>query len=110
MSCHNNASNEASKESFWNLAGTVYNNDELATNVMVELWSEPNGKGFKISSLVFDKRGNIYTCKIINFNDGCDPFIKNGTKPKAMLWKFKGGKSCSNSNCHGGLIDQINIK
>jgi hypothetical protein len=26
-----------------------------------------------------------------------------------MLSSFKGGMSCNNSNCHGGLIDKINI-
>jgi len=110
MSCHNKSGNEAASEGWWNVAGTVYNDNKLANNVTVELWSEPNGKGFRILNLVSDKKGNFYTNKIINFNGGCYPLIKNGTKTKAMLSVFKGGMSCSNSNCHGGLIDQLDIK
>lgn len=110
MSCHNNASNEASSEGWWNVAGSVYTGNSPANNVTVELWSEPNGAGFKILTLTSNKKGNFYTNKIINFNGGCYPLIKNGNKTKAMLSAFKGGVSCSNSSCHGGLIDQLDIK
>lgn len=110
MSCHNKQGNEAASEGWWNVAGTVYSNNSPANNVTIELWSEPNGKGFRILTLTSDKKGNFYTSKIINFNGGCYPLVKNGNKTKAMLSAFKGGMSCSNSSCHGGIIDQIDIK
>lgn len=112
MSCHNQAGSEAANEGFWNIAGTVFkdiDSDKTTGGVTVELWSEPNGKGFKIYSLVSDKKGNFYTNKIVNFNNGCYPIIKYGNKTKAMISSFRGGMSCSNSNCHGGLIDKLNI-
>lgn len=109
MSCHNNSSNEASSEGWWNVAGSVFNNGSPANNVTVELWSEPNGGGFKISTLTSDKKGNFYTNKIINFNGGCYPVVISGSKRKNMISKFMGGMSCSNSSCHGGIIDKINI-
>jgi hypothetical protein len=112
MSCHNQTGSEAADEGFWNIAGSVFktiDSSEPQNNVTVELWSEPNGKGFKIYSLVSDKKGNFYTNKIVNFNNGCYPIIKFGNKTKSMLSSFKGGMSCNNSNCHGGLIDKINI-
>lgn len=109
MSCHNKSGSEAADEGWWNVAGTVYNNNSLANNVTVELWSEPNGGGFKILSLTSDKKGNFYTNKILNFNGGCYPVIISGSKRKAMISKFMGGMSCSNASCHGGLIDRLNI-
>lgn len=109
MSCHNNSSNEASSEGWWNVAGSVYTGNSPANNVTVELWSEPNGAGFKILTLTSDKKGNFYTNKIINFNGGCYPVVISGSKRKNMISKFMGGMSCSNSNCHGGIIDKINF-
>jgi len=109
MSCHNNSSNEASGEGWWNVAGSVFNNGTPANNVNVELWSEPNGGGFKILTLTSDKKGNFYTNKIINFNGGCYPVVISGSKRKNMISKFMGGMSCSNSSCHGGIIDKINF-
>jgi len=109
MSCHNNSSNEASSKGWWNVAGSVFNSGSPANNVSVELWSEPNGGGFKILTLTSDKKGNFYTNKIINFNGGCYPVVISGAKRKHMISKFMGGMSCSNSNCHGSIIDKINF-
>lgn len=109
MSCHNNSSNEASGEGWWNVAGSVYSNGSPANNVTVELWSEAQGKGFKILTLTSDKKGNFYTNKIINFNGGCYPKVISGTKVKYMNGIFFGNKSCSNTNCHGGTQSKIDI-
>jgi hypothetical protein len=109
MSCHNNSSNEASGEGWWNVAGSVYSNNNPANNVTVELWSEKLGKGFKISTLTSDKKGNFYTNKIINFNGGCYPKVISGNKVKYMDGIFTGNKSCSSSNCHGGTQSKIDI-
>lgn len=109
MSCHNNSSNEASSEGWWNVAGSVFSNNSPANNVTVELWSEPKGKGYKIVSLTSDKKGNFYTNKIINFNGGCYVKVTDGTKVKYMDQIFAGNKSCSSTTCHGGTQSKIDI-
>lgn len=109
MSCHNNSSNEASSNAWWNVAGTVYSGSSPMSNITMELWTGPNGTGNKITSLVSDKNGNFYTEKILNFNDGCYPLIKSGNTVKYMSAKFLGGMSCTNSGCHGGTQDIIDI-
>lgn len=109
MSCHNNSSNEASGEGWWNVAGSVYNSGSPANNVTVELWTGKKGTGYKILSLVSDKKGNFYTNKIINFNGGCYARVISGSKVEDMDQMFAGNKSCSSSNCHGGIQSKIDI-
>jgi len=105
MSCHNNASNEASGN-WWNIAGTVYNYGLISNNTTVELWSDTMGTGYKIAGLVSDKNGNFYSEKIFNFNGGCYPIVKNGTTTRKMISKYTGG-GCN--SCHGKSTEKIYI-
>jgi hypothetical protein len=109
MSCHNKSGHEATFEGWWNVAGSVYNSGSPANNVTVELWSGKKGTGYKILSLVSDKKGNFYTNKIINFNGGCYPRVISGNKIKDMDQIFTGNASCSSTSCHGGTQSKIDI-
>lgn len=105
MRCHNNNDNEASSEAWWNVAGTVFKGSgALNTSARIELWSEPNGKGFRILSLATDKDANFYTEKIIKFNGGCYAIAISGNDTVAMSQSFNGG-GCS--SCHGVSTSKI---
>lgn len=107
MKCHNSPSNEASSEAWWNVAGSVYKaNGSANTNARIELWSEPNGKGFRILGLNADKNGNFYTEKIVNFNKGCYPIAISGSDTIAMGAQFVGG-GCN--SCHGVSTSKIQV-
>jgi hypothetical protein len=109
MSCHNKSGSEAASEGYWNVAGTVFFNNNPLNNATIELWSEPNGGGYKIYTLTSDKKGNFYTNKIIDFKGGCYPVAKKGNITKYMNSKFLGKISCNNSGCHGGAAGTINF-
>ncbi len=107
MRCHNDNNHEAAFEAWWNVAGTVYKNSgALNTNARIELWSEPNAKGFRILSLASDKDANFYTEKIIKFNGGCYAIAISGTDTVAMSQSFNGG-GCN--SCHGVSTSKIMV-
>jgi cytochrome c553 len=107
-SCHNNASNEASREYWWNIAGTVHENEKPTSNISVQLWSEPLAKGFRIKNLISDKDGNFYTEKVVNLNGGCYPIAIRGNDTLFMdAKKYTGGgcNSCHNPSSNEGILN-----
>lgn len=107
MRCHNNNDNEAAFHAWWNVAGTVYHNSgALNKTARIELWSEPNAKGFRILSLASDKDANFYTEKIIKFYGGCYAVAISGTDTVAMSQSFNGG-GCN--SCHGVSTSKIMV-
>ncbi|MDP1727829.1 MAG: hypothetical protein Q8M15_13675 [Bacteroidota bacterium] len=99
-SCHNKNNSEAAREGWWTIAGSVYkSNGQEQTNATMELWEKPNKQGKLIKMLQSDSKGNFYTNQIINFNGGCYPSIRVGSKSISMdTTQFNGG-SCN--GCHG---------
>ncbi|MES2725780.1 MAG: hypothetical protein V4643_01670 [Bacteroidota bacterium] len=105
MRCHNDDKHEASFYAWWNVAGTIFKGSgALNTEARIELWSEPNGKGFRILSLATDKDANFYSEKIIKFNGGCYPIAISGVDTVAMSQSFNGG-GCN--SCHGVSTNKI---
>lgn len=107
MKCHNDNSNEASSEAWWYVAGTVYTaSGSINTNARIEIWSEPEAKGYKITSLPADKNGNFYTEKILKFNNGSYPIAISGNDTTYMISAFN-GQGCN--SCHGLSTDKIYV-
>lgn len=100
MSCHNNPKNEASREAWWNVAGTIYklNIAQVNPNARIELWSEYGAKGIKILALETDNFGNFYTEKIVSFKGGSYPIAISNHDTLRMSGVFSGG-GCN--GCHG---------
>ncbi len=98
--CHNKENNEAAREGWWTVAGSVYKtNGQVQTNATMELWEKPNRQGKLIKMLSSDSKGNFYTNQILDFKGGCYPSIRVGTKSISMdTTQFNGG-SCN--SCHG---------
>lgn len=106
-SCHNQSGNEAAREYWWIISGTVFNsNNNGEDGVSIELWQKPNQQGALIKRLASDELGNFYTNEILDFNGGCYPVIKKGNKIKQMGTIYNGG-SCN--SCHGISTNKLTI-
>lgn len=100
MRCHNDGKNEAS-EYWWNVAGTVFHDDEPDGKAgQIELWTEAGRKGTLLYTLQVDHSGNFYSQKIIDFKGGFYPVFvgDEGKKVKSMTSKTNTG-ACG--SCHG---------
>jgi hypothetical protein len=104
MNCHNKGEfDEASREAWWNVAGSVWGGKAKK----VELWSEPNRNGNLIYTLTVDNSGNFYTSKIIDFKSGVYPsVVANDGSHKNMQSKIITG-SCN--SCHGLITPKIEL-
>lgn len=109
MRCHNDNNNEAS-EKWWNIAGTVYDEDDQVAGASgsIELWTESDRKGTLLYKVQVDQSGNFYTEKIVDFKGGFYPvFVSNdGKDVEAMPSKVNTG-ACG--SCHGVSTPRIEI-
>lgn len=103
MSCHTSGGNG---EGWFNIAGTVYNENLTTTypNKRVNLYTQPNGGGTLKYSLEVDAKGNFYSTETIDFGSGLYPSAVGSTTTKYMGSSTTTGQC---SSCHGVSNDRI---
>jgi hypothetical protein len=103
MSCHKSG---GKGEGWFNLAGTVYEDDKSTTypNTTVKIYDEPNGAGSLISTIEVDGLGNFYTTNNIDFGNGLYASVSGDTETIYMIDPVTSGQC---NSCHGTNTDRI---
>lgn len=104
MSCHVPGGNA---DGWFTVAGSVFNKelDELATNGVVELTTEPQSAGSIIATIEIDAKGNFYTTEAINLAGGLYATVESQDGSKAYMITEVTTGSCN--SCHGSSTDKI---
>jgi len=104
MSCHKKG---GQGEGWYTAAGTAYHtNNSTAQNVLVKLYTLPNGAGNLVKEIPGDLLGNFYTTDIMSFATGLYPVVENNGVKSYMSSSISSG-SCN--SCHGVSTSRITI-
>ena len=103
MSCHKSG---GEGEGWFNLAGTVYEDDKSTTypNATVKIYDEPNGVGSLIGTIEVDGLGNVYTTNNIDFGSGLYVSVSGDAETIYMIGPVTSGQC---NSCHGVSTDRI---
>ncbi|MFA7272882.1 MAG: hypothetical protein WC044_03390 [Crocinitomicaceae bacterium] len=103
MSCH---VKKGKGEGWFNVAGTVYNNTNVATfaNATVKLYTGPGATGTLKYTIEVDSKGNFYTTEAIDFGSGLYPVIEGSTGFNHMSTSITTGNCIS---CHGSSTGKL---
>jgi hypothetical protein len=104
LNCH---SGTGGGEGCFEVGGTAYHEDLQSAygSCTIDLYTDTQGTGEVVATIVSDGKGNLYTGKNINWGKGLYPAITspNGNR-KFMLEPISSG-ACN--NCHGNTTDRI---
>ncbi|HAF30185.1 MAG TPA: hypothetical protein DCG75_14180 [Bacteroidales bacterium] len=103
MSCHIAG---GSGEGVFSVAGSVYDNskESVLPNASIRLYTDANGTGNLVATLLSDKNGNFYTTETIDFGSGLYVLAEGNTTSKNMISSITSG-ACN--SCHGVNVDRI---
>ena len=103
MNCHKKG---GEGKGWFSVAGTVY--DSLLTNtfqnVIVRLYTGPDGTGTLKSTIYGDAKGNFFTTEAIDFGVGLYPSVQGISTTQFMSGIITNGQC---NSCHGVTTDKI---
>ncbi|MEX1188345.1 MAG: hypothetical protein WED33_03740 [Bacteroidia bacterium] len=95
-------------DGWFTISGTAYaQNNVTASNVVVNLYTQPNGKGELRKTINGDLLGNFYTTDIQAFGGGLYPAISYNGQTSYMSSSILQG-ACN--SCHGISTDRISVQ
>lgn len=97
MDCHHSG---GEGEGWFTAAGTAYNATDsgIYRNAVVQLYTQPTGRGTLVATIYGDASGNFYTTSAIDFSAGLYPVIVGSTGTNYMHTLLTVG-ACN--SCHG---------
>lgn len=104
MSCHKKG---GEGEGWFSVAGSVFHSNlSPAQNVVVKLYTQPNGQGELKKTIPGDLLGNFYTTDIMGFGAGLYPAVEFDGTVSYMSGSITYG-ACN--SCHGVSTERITI-
>ncbi len=103
MNCHRSG---GEGEGWFNVGGTVYNEQMNAVfpNATIRLYTGENGTGQLKGTIEVDGKGNFYTTESIDFSGGLFPSVEGQNSTKYMTTAIGAG-ACN--SCHGVSTDKL---
>lgn len=105
MSCHTEGGDG---EGCFNAAGTAYyGSGSTHSNVVVKLFTQPNGQGSLRATIYGDSKGNFYTTDEIDFSGGLYPAVYGESSEVEYMGSTITTGACN--SCHGVSEDKITV-
>jgi hypothetical protein len=107
MNCH---SGTGTGDGCFEIGGTVYHEDKENTypGCTIDLFTEPNGKGTLITTLISDGKGNLYTGRSISWGKGAYPVVTSPDGQREYMTEPITSGACN--NCHGNTTARIFVR
>lgn len=94
------------------VSGSVYDEARarIHKNPVVQLFTEPGGKGTLVATIYGDKNGNFYTTKAIDWSEGLYPTLlgtPTAAEPIKHMYRRVFTGDCN--RCHGATAEALGI-
>lgn len=107
LNCLNCHSGTGTGEGCFEIGGTAYHADKVNTypGCTIDFYTQQNGQGDLVTSLVSDGKGNLYTGRNINWGNGLFPVITSPDGHREYMVEPISHGACN--SCHGSTTERI---